>query len=104
MTDTVTSRNGVLIRLTDEPWAHMMSRHPELSDQRERVLETLREPDMLQQGDFGELLAIRHYKHTPLTSKFMVVAYQETGLDDGFIITAYFTSRPLGRRVVLWKR
>jgi hypothetical protein len=104
MTDTATSRNGVPIRLTDERWVHVTSRHPEMSDQRERVLETLGEPDMIQQGDFGELLALRHYDHTPLTSKFMVVAYRETGLDDGFVITAYLTNRPLARRVVLWKR
>ncbi len=104
MTDTATSHNGIPIRLTDERWAHVMSRHPEMSDQRERVLETLVEPDMIQQGDFGELLAIRHYAQTPLTSKHLVVAYKETTLDDGFVITAYLTSRPLMRRVMLWKR
>jgi hypothetical protein len=104
MTDVATSRNGVPIRLTDERWTHITSRHPEMNDQRERVLEMLQEPDMIQQGDFGELLAIRHYSQTPLTSKFMVVAYREVSLDDGFMLTAYFTSRPSVRRVTIWKR
>lgn len=74
-----------------------------MNNQRERVLETLQEPDMIQQGDFGELLAIRHYPQTPLTSKFMVVAYREVSLDDGFVLTAYLTSRPSARRITVWK-
>jgi hypothetical protein len=104
MTDRATSRGGVPIRLTDERWSHITRRHPEMNNQRERVLETLQEPDMIQQGDFGELLAVRHYLQTPLTSKFMVVAYREVSLDDGFVLTAYLTSRPSARRVTIWKR
>src|SRR5436305_12299299 len=104
MMDTATSRNGILIRLTDERWTHITNRHPEMNSQRERVLETLQEPDMIQQGDFGELLAVRHYPVTPLTSKFMIVAYREISLDDGFMLTAYLTNRPSARRMTLWKR
>lgn len=51
-----------------------------------------------------EVLAIRFYPETPLTSKFLVVAYRELGPEDGFILTAYLTGRPSDRRVVLWKR
>jgi len=100
----VLSRNGVPVRLTEERWEHIVRRHPEMDDQRERVLETVAEPDMIQQGDFGELLAVRSYPDTPLTSKFLVVAYQEVSLEDGFILTAYLTSRPSARRVTIWKR
>jgi len=73
----VRSRNGVSVRLTEERWQHIVRRHPEMGDQRERVLETLAEPDMIQQGDFSELLAISFYPETPLTDKFLVVAYRE---------------------------
>ena len=104
MMDMATSHSGIIIRLTEERWSHITSRHPEMNNQRERVLETLQEPDMIQQGDFGELLAIRHYPVTPLTSKFMVVAYREVSLNDGFVLTAYLTSRPSARRITLWKR
>ena len=104
MIDIAISRNGIPIRLTEERWSHIVHRHPEMNNQRERVLETLQEPDMIQQGDFGELLAIRHYQQTPLTSKFMVVAYRETSIDDGFVLTAYFTNQPSVRRVTLWKQ
>lgn len=100
----VRSRNEVPVRLTDERWQHIVRRHPEMGDQRERILETVAEPDLIQQGDFGELLAVRHYPETPLTSKFLIVAYRETDLEDGIILTAYFASRASGRRTTLWKR
>ncbi len=44
----VRSQNGVPIRLTEERWQHIVHRHPEMDDQRERVLETVAEPDMIQ--------------------------------------------------------
>ena len=47
------------------------------------MLETVAEPDVIQQGDFGELLAaVRFYEQTPLTRKHVVVAYREIGSDD----------------------
>jgi hypothetical protein len=100
----VRSRNGVPVCLTDERWRHVVSRHPEMETQRERILETLVEPDMIQRGDFGELLAIRLYPDTPLTRKFVVVAYREITPEEGFILTAYLTSRPSGMRETIWRR
>jgi len=100
----VRSRNGVAVHLTDERWRHVMSRHPEMKGQRERVLEALAEPDMIQRGDFGELLAIRLYPDTPLSRKFMVVAYREVSPEEGFILTACLTSRPSGTRETIWRR
>jgi hypothetical protein len=43
----VRSRNGVPIRLTQEWWQHIVRRHTEMDDERERVLETVAEPDMI---------------------------------------------------------
>ena len=100
----VYSRNGVPVRLTDERWQPIITRHPEMLGLQEQVLETVSEPDLIQQGDYGELLAIRFYPETPLTSKFLVVAYREMGSDDGFVLTSYLTNRPSPRRRVLWKR
>ena len=62
----VRSQNGVPIRLTSERWVHIARRHPEMAKQRESVLETLTDPEMIQQGDYGALLAIRFYSETPL--------------------------------------
>jgi uncharacterized protein YuzE len=73
----------------------MASRHPELDGQRDRVLETLSDPERMQLGDSGELLAIRFYEQTPVTSKFLVVAYREIVGEEGFVITPYFTSLPI---------
>jgi hypothetical protein len=100
--ELIRSINDVPIRLTNERWQHITIRHPELVDQQEKLLETIAKPDRIQAGDTGELLAIRFYPQTPLTSKFMVVAYREVSVDDGFILTAYFTNRPSTRRITLW--
>jgi hypothetical protein len=100
--ELIRSINNVPIRLTDERWQHITTRHPELVDQQEKLLETIAKPEQIQAGDTGELLAIRFYPQTPLTSKFMVVAYREVSVDDGFILTAYFTNRPSTRRITLW--
>ena len=72
-------------------------------DYREQVLETLADPDMVQQGDFGELLAVREYNELKL-GRFVVVVYREARPDDGFVLTAYLAGRPSSRRRVIWKR
>lgn len=100
----VHSRNGVPVRLTEERWRHIVDRHPEMEGQREKVLETLAKPDMIQGGDFGELLAVRRYTQTPLGEKYMVVAYRETCAEDGFILTVYLSRRSSSGRETLWKR
>ena len=100
----VQSKNEVAIRLTRERWTHIVERHPEMDGQRQRVLETVSDPEMIQQGDFEEYLAIRFYNETPLTSKFLVVVYKEIARTDGFILTAYYSGKPSERRRTLWKR
>lgn len=65
---------------------------------------TISDPDMIQAGDFGELLAVRFYPETPLTRKHLVAAYKEASDRDGFVITAYYTSAPSKRRATIWKR
>lgn len=99
----VNSVNGTPIKLTRERWNHIIKRHPELEDQKEKVLETLRQPDFVQEGDFESFLAIKFYKETPLTTKFLVVIYKEVAGKDGFILTAYFTNKPSERKKTIWK-
>ena len=100
----VLSKNFIPIRLTDERWAHIESRHPEMQRHNMQVLDTIEEPDFVQEGDFGVLLAVRFYPRTALTSKYIMVAYRELGEADGFVLTAYLSSRPSTRRRILWKR
>ena len=98
------SVGGVPIRLTEERWRHIVAGHPEMANERDRVLQTVEAPDLVQAGDFGELLAIRHWPITAFGSKFVVVAYREVDRTDGFVLTAYLTRRPSRLRKVLWKR
>jgi len=100
----VRSLNKIPIRLSLERWDHITSRHPELESQKERVLETVSNPEIVLKGDFGELLAVRLFSNTPLTEKYLVAAYREISKSEGFILTAYFTNKPQERRKVLWKQ
>ncbi|MFW6010575.1 MAG: hypothetical protein ACOC9H_01535 [Gemmatimonadota bacterium] len=100
----VRSVNSVPIRLTEERWDHIRRRHPEMEGQRECIVETVTEPDLVQRGDAGELLAVRLYPETPLSKKHLVVPYREIHEMDGFVLTAYLTNRPSGRRETVWRR
>jgi hypothetical protein len=75
-----------------------------MDGQEDKVLETVYAPKEILKGDFGEKLAIRFFRRTPLTSKYLVVAYKEISSLDGFVVTAYFTRRPAAWRETLWKR
>ena len=100
----VYSKNSVAIRITEERWSHISRRHPEIQDQKDKVEETVSNPDFIQKGDFFELLALRFYPKTPLTKKYLTVVYKELTNQDGFVLTAYFTNSPSERRRILWKR
>lgn len=99
----VLSVSGVPIRLTVERFGHIQSRHPEMRDQEERILKTVSAPDYAQEGEAGTLIAVKHYQQTPLTEKFCAVVYREVSEDDGFVMTAYFTSKPAEWRRIVWK-
>jgi hypothetical protein len=103
-TAIVLSVAGIPIRLTDERWHHITSGHPELTAFRAQILETVADPEIIKEGDAGELLAARFYAQTPLTSKWLVVAYREIDQIDGFVLTAYLASRLSARRSMLWMR
>jgi hypothetical protein len=100
----VKSVAGVPIRLTPKRTEHIEHRHPEMSGESERILETLSSPDYVQEGDSATLIAVRHYPQTPLSEKYCCVVYRELTDEDGFILTAYFTNRPAEWRNVIWKR
>ena len=99
MIDEAVSKNGVVIRLTDERWAHITEEHSELAGLRSEVLETVLLPERILVGGEGELIAIRKMGH----DKHLIVVYREQG-DDGFIITAFLTSqaRLLVKRRQIW--
>jgi len=97
----ILSKNGVPIRLTDERWAHITEEHCELAGLRLEVLETIADPSRILAGREGELLAVREIS----VGKHVVVVYREFD-NDGFIITAFLTSKikSLNRRTQLWPK
>ena len=88
MTETVYSKNGVPIRLTDERWAHIMEEHGELACRRLEIVETVANPTEIFAGNRSELLAVREVE----PGKYLVVVYRESQ-QDGFIITAFLTRK-----------
>jgi len=99
---TSSSVNGVPIRLSDERWRHIVEHHDDLAGHFHDVLEAVALPDAVYEGDGGELLAIAG---SP-SRRTLVVVYREFSSDDGFVITAFFTSRvrQIERRRLVWKR
>lgn len=97
--DSVTSVNGVLIRLTAERWFHIVENHDEVAGFYDIVLETVADPDLIVPGYRGSLVAIRGYARR----RYLCVIYREVTRDDGFIITAYFTPT-INRKKAIWKR
>lgn len=99
--DRTVSVNNVTIRLTNERWRHILDRHPEMKAARSDVLETVRDPDLVQRGDNNTKIAVRFYEGTSVSDKHMVVIYRENP-DDGFVVTAYYATKPAKWRETLW--
>jgi hypothetical protein len=94
------SRNGVPIRLTDERWAHTVEEHCELAGLSEDILDAIEQAERVLEGHASELLAVRSAGN----DKVLVVVYREVTGWDGFVITAFLTTRltNLQRRKRLW--
>ena len=76
-----------------------------MAGNQERVLETVADPDRLVNGDLGATIALRYYDATNITEKTCIAIYRDE--EDGFIITAFLTSRPdkiIRRRNAIWIR
>ncbi|MGH7963606.1 MAG: hypothetical protein ACRERD_17575 [Candidatus Binatia bacterium] len=99
------SKNGILIRVTDERWTHVVESHDYMAGNLDLVIETIEEPDSIIAGEKGELIALRHYQATSISEKSVVAIYREL-VDDGFLITAFMTSHPetILRKGVLWQK
>jgi|SRR3990167_7167673 len=92
------------IRLTDERQEHIEADHPEMSEQIEKVEETLLNPDIIVKSrtDPDVELFYRHYDITSVTEKYLCVVVKVL-VGDLFIITVYFTDT-IKRGETLWER
>jgi len=99
--DIVYSKNNVPIRLTDERWIHITENHDDLAGYYDDILGTIEEPDCIIKGYHEALIALKKFNDT----MYLAVVYKEINEKDGFIITAYFTSKiRLEKEEVLWQR
>lgn len=101
----IESKNNIPIRLTYKQWAHIVESHDYMSGCLDIVIETLSDPDLIVCGWTDERIALKHYTETVISEKTAVVVYKELG-EDGFVITAFMTSKPeqIWRRGILWQK
>ena len=97
--DRAISKNGVPIRLTEERWFHIVENHDDLAGYYDTVLDAVEDPDHILPGYKGALIAVKELARR----RYLAVVYRELSKNDGFVITAYITSRVTKRRVI-WRR
>ena len=95
------SKNGIVIRLTEERWKHIVLMHPSLTYKQKQVLTTVKNPDYILKGGARELLAVSAL----LKRAYLVVVYKEE-TSNGFIITAFETTdtRWLFKKEIIWSK
>lgn len=72
-----------------------------MAGNRNAVLLTVADPDYVIPGALDELFAVSRIS----SNKVLIVIYKES-VDDGFILTAFFTSKieKLLKRKILWRK
>jgi hypothetical protein len=98
------SKNRIPIRLSDERWQHITTGHPEIADYYYEILETIENPEIIYEGTDDAKIAIKRFKER--FNKFVVVIYKEIGVSEGFVLTAYFSSKnqEFQKKKILWKQ
>ena len=99
--DITKSINGIPIRITYERWFHIIENHDDLAGRFGEILNTVEYPDYVVKGYGDAFIALKELE----IGKYLAVVYRELNSEDGFIITAYITSKiKIERQVILWKR
>jgi hypothetical protein len=101
----IVSKDKKKIRLTELQWAHISLRHPELKNQIDKIILTLREPEFIyyspQEKNYHYY---KFFKETPVTDKYLLLIIKYIN-GDGFVITAFFVSKiKVKGKVLKWKR
>jgi len=105
MIGSVISKNGKEIKLSEERWYHIVESHDYMAGNQETIFETLESPDAIVEGKKGELIALKYYPQTSISEKHAVIIYKEQE-KDGFVITAFMTSKPesIIQKGAIWKK
>lgn len=94
---------GHSVSLTDERKAHLLE-HPEMTEQENKLAETLLEPDSVIQSRSDDTIRLfyRFYKQLTIGDKYLCIVEKYIE-GNAFIITAYFTDKvKIGE--ILWKK
>lgn len=94
---TALSVGGVPIRITSERWWHIVEARDDLAGRTDDILDTIEQPDWVTRGYRGAHVAWKNFGKTG----YLAVVYRERGRKDGFVMTAFFTSKPK-RRNRIW--
>ena len=94
--DVAYSVDGIPIRLTAERWFHIVENHDDLAGHYDDVLDTVENPDLILRGYGRSLIAIRGVGR----ARYLAVIYRQLSADDGFVITAYYTSKVERSKVI----
>jgi hypothetical protein len=98
--EVIKSINNVPIRIPDERWKHIFENHDDLAGYTDEITDALQYPDYVIEGYNNAKIAIRVIR----LNKYLAVVYKEISKEDGFLITAYFTSKLiLENEVILWQ-
>ncbi|PIN77563.1 hypothetical protein COV15_01810 [Candidatus Woesearchaeota archaeon CG10_big_fil_rev_8_21_14_0_10_34_12] len=79
------------LRMTDYNWYHIVKRHPEIASNKEKIVETLENPDKITDSleDEETKYYYKYYKNRPSPYRYMrVIAKYLNG--KGFIISSHF--------------
>ena len=96
--DIAYSVNGVPIRLTPERWYHIVEAHDDIAGHYDDVLDVVENPDLVLRGYGKALIAMRGVSR----GHYLAVVYREVNKEDGFVVTAYFTSK-INRKAIVWQ-
>ena len=90
----VVSKFDKKIRLTEEKYNHVCTRHPEVFEEKEKMKKTLVSPQIVRRSTYDDKvwLFYRLFEETPVTEKYLMVAVKILN-DKGFVVTSYFTDR-----------
>jgi hypothetical protein len=87
----VIDKSGRKLRMTEWNWQHIVKRHSEISAEKEKTTETLKNPDKIINSlkDEKARFYYKYDKHRKSINKFLMVLVKYLN-GGGFIISAHF--------------
>lgn len=95
--------NNKLVRLTKKQYNHIIETHPELEGEMNKISKTVESPEVVRLGNKENIfLFYRFFEKTQVTNKYLVLVVKYLN-GEGFIITAYFTSK-IRSSDIIWRK